>query len=316
MHSMELSRRRRPHKLVENCVNFGGPDSELSIYDTYHAASRVGLDADQLLYCGMVTGRKIMHDAHHDKEQLFLPHESFVMAPGEYVEIDFPDATLKTPTTCLTVEISKEKVKMISARLSDLFPVESGPESWQYDTQILHTTHTAATQDLLKRMVSFFTENHSDRDMMIDLGVTELVVRLLRQKERGVLLNYCRKNPDSSGITAVLNYMEQHLSDPMEIEQLAQLACMSRSRLYVQFKKQLGCSPSEFQQQLRLKAAAERLKQGEIITTVCYALGFSDPSHFSRRFRLFFGNSPREYQNSAMALKGKRERSENSRSNP
>lgn len=296
MRSIDLNELRTPQKLVENRVSFAGPDSELSIYDTYDAASRVGLNADQLLYCGMVTGRKIMHDTHHSDDQLFLPHESFVMAPGEYVEIDFPDATIQSPTTCLTIEIAREKVESISERMSDLCPLESGPEGWQYSTQILHAQHTSVTQHLLKRMVSLFTENHPDRDALVELGVTELIIRMLRNQERQFLLEHCRKTPDASGITAALNHIQQHLAEPLDIEQLTKLACMSRSRLYTEFKKQLGCSPSELQQQLRLKTAAKRFESGENITKVCYDLGFSDLSHFSRRFRHFFGKSPREYQ--------------------
>jgi len=301
MRSAELSVLRTPKKLVENRVSFAGPDSELSIYDTYYPASRVGLDAEQLLYCGMVSGRKIMHDAHHPDERVFLPHESFVMAPGEHVEIDFPDASEQNPTTCLTIEISKEKVESISQRMSDLYPLETGPEGWQYNTQILHAHHTSATQHLLKRLVSYFTENHPDRDALVELGVSELIIRMLRHQEREFLLNYCRNTPDASGITTVINYIEQHLSEPLDIEQLTKLSCMSRSRLYTEFKKQLGCSPCELQQQLRLKAAAARFEKGESITKVCYDLGFSNPSHFSRRFRRFFGSSPREYRNKAMA---------------
>lgn len=291
---------RKVQKLVENRVSFAGPDSELSIYDTYDAVSRIGLDADQLLYCGMVTGRKVMHDSHSSGEQIFLPHESFVMAPGEHVEIDFPEATIQTPTTCLTIEISKEKVEEISERLSDLCPLEAGPEGWQYDTQILHTTHTTATQHLLKRLAALFTENHPDRDVMVDLGITELVIRMLRHHEREFLLSYCRNQPDASGLAVVLNYIEQNLTIHMDIKHLTRLACMSRSRLYAEFKKQLGCSPGELQQQLRLKEAARRFERGESITKVCYDLGFADPSHFSRRFRHFFGSSPREFRNRIM----------------
>lgn len=295
MVSIELNELRTPQKLVENRVSFAGPDSELSIYDTYDSALRVGLNADQLLYCGMVSGRKVMHDSHCTNDQLFLPHESFVMAPGEYVEIDFPDATIQTPTTCLTIEIAKEKVESISQRMADLYPLESGPEGWQYNTPILHTHHTTATQSLLKRMVALFTENHPDRDAMVELNVTELIIRMLRNHERQFLLEYCKKLPDASGVTTALNYIEQHLAESLDIDLITKLACMSRSRLYTEFKKQLGCSPSELQQQLRLKEAAKRFDGGESITKVCYDLGFSNLSHFSRRFRQFFGISPREY---------------------
>jgi len=300
MRSAKLSELRKPQRLVENRVSFAGPEAELSIYDTYYAASRVGLDADQLLYCGMIQGRKIMYDLHHPVEQLFLPHESFVMAPGEHVEIDFPDATTQSPTTCLTIEISKEKVARISERLSDLYPLETGFEGWQCKGNVLHTHHTTATQHLLTRLVSFFTENHPDRDVLVDLGVSELIIRMLRNQEREFLLNYCRHTPDSSGITAALSHLERHLAEPLDIDRLSGIACMSRSRLYTEFKNQLGCSPSELQQQLRLKEAAKKLARGEAITRVCYDLGFTNPSHFSRRFRRFFGCAPRDYQNRRM----------------
>lgn len=48
--------RSSPKVLVENKVTFAGPESELSIYDTYEQAERVQLKSDQLLFCAMVTG--------------------------------------------------------------------------------------------------------------------------------------------------------------------------------------------------------------------------------------------------------------------
>jgi AraC-like DNA-binding protein len=71
---------------------------------------------------------------------------------------------------------------------------------------------------------------------------------------------------------------------------------MSRSRLYVEFKQKLGCSPVELQQQLRLKRAAERIRNGEAITAISYDLGFNDPSHFCHRFKNFFGCTATEYK--------------------
>lgn len=301
MRSIELNELRKPRLLVENRVSFAGPDSELSIYDTYNAVTRVGLDADELLYCGMVSGRKLMHDAYHSEGRVFLPHESFVMAPGEHVEIDFPEASLQTPTTCLTIEIAREKVACISDRMDDLYHLNSALEVGQYNNNTLHIHHTPATQQLLQRMVSIFTENSPDRDIMVDLSVSELIIRMLRHQQREFLLNHSKTSPDTNSITVVLNYIEQHMAEPMDIDHLSKLACMSRSSLYTEFKKQLGCSPCAIQQQLRLKAAAKRFEKGESITKVCYELGFSDPSHFSRRFRLLFGASPRDYRNKFMA---------------
>jgi len=298
--SYDLSSKRHEQRqlLIENKVSFHGPESELSIYDTYRSASRIGLGADQLLFCGMVTGKKVMHSTHRglEKDQLFLPHESYVMSPGEYVEIDFPEANEHDPTTCLTIEIAKERIEAVSERMRDITALDSLGHDWQYQPHIVHTHHTSDTQQLLEKLVTLFTHNHPDKEMMVDLGVSELIIRLLRQQGREQLLSYCQQQPDASGLTAVIRYIEQNIALPLDIDGLCRLACMSRSKLYIEFKKQLACSPSEYVQQRRLKIAAEALQAGKKISEVCYAVGFNDLSHFSRRFTQLFACSPRQYR--------------------
>ncbi|PHS30450.1 MAG: AraC family transcriptional regulator [Methylophaga sp.] len=293
------SRREQRHLLIENKVSFQGADSELSVYDTFRSASRVGLGADQLLFCGMVTGKKVMHSVHNglEKNQIFLPHESYVMSPGEYVEIDFPEANEAQPTTCLTIEISKERIENVSEKMRDLTQLGALEHDWEYQPHIVHTHHTTATQQLLEKLVALFTHNHPDKEMMVDLGVSELIIRLLREQGRAQLLSYCRQTPDASGITLAINHLTQQSALPLDIGELCRLACMSRSKLYTEFKKQLGCSPSEYLQQQRLKNAAKLLQIGNKVSEVCYHTGFNDLSHFSRRFSQFFGSSPTQYRN-------------------
>lgn len=282
--------------LVENKLTFNGPETELSIYDTYRNSTGVTLNADHLLYCGMVSGRKVMHDHYNASGELFVPHESYVMPPGEHVEIDFPDANEQQPTTCLTIEISRERIEAISSRMRDLVKTDVPEYNWEYQPRIIHKHHTQDTQHLLEKMVSFYIRNDPDKEMMVDLGVSELVIRLLREQGREVLLSYCKQAPDTSGITAVLHTLEQNLTQPLDIDQLCRQACMSRSRLYVEFKKQLGCTPGEFHQQVRLKSAADAIRGGQSITEACYNYGFNDLSHFSRRFSHFFGCSPSAFR--------------------
>jgi AraC-like DNA-binding protein len=295
------NRRQSRHLLVENKISFTGPDSALSIYDTYEAAKGVGLGAGQLTYCGMVSGKKIIHDVIGDAGKPFLPHESYVMPPGEYVEIDFPDAREQCPTTCLTIEIAKERIESVSERMRDLTVLDNIAHDWEYQPNIIHNHHTEDTQRLLERLVSLFTDDHPDKEILVDLGMTELVVKLLRQQGRDFLLDYCKKQPDSNGLTSVLSYIEQFYAMPLDIDALAKQACMSRSRFYVEFKKQLDCTPAEYQQQVRLKKAADMIRKGHSISETCYDTGFNDLSHFSRRFTKFYGSTPRQFQADQLA---------------
>ena len=290
------NRRSSPKVLVENKVSFAGPESELSIYDTYEQAERVQLKSDQLLFCAMVTGKKVMHSDEERFDSEFLPHESFVMAPESMVEIDFPTAQLEKPTTCLAIEISTDRIKQVATSLNESAPISQDFGHWHYNNQLVHTHHNSQTQDLLNRIVHMYSENHQDRSAMISLAVSELTIRLLRHQTRDFMLSFCQQQPDNNGLTAVINYIEINLGESLNIDMLSRIACMGRTKFFNEFRIHFGCSPVAFQQQLRLKQAAILIKQGQQITQTCFDLGFNNASHFSRCFKLFYGLTPRQYK--------------------
>jgi len=293
--------KRTPKVLVENKVSFAAESSELSIYDTYQAANRVGLCSDQLMFCGMVTGKKIMHADKDDIHNPFLPHESFVMAPNQQVEIDFPEARLDTPTTCLAIEIAPERIQQVADKLEVVSPKQKEFGHWQYQHKVLHTHHTSETQALLNRIVSIYTENHPDRKLLIDLAVSELSVRLLRQQTRDFIVAYCEQDPEANNINQVVSYILEHLSEPLDIDYLSKLACMGRTKFFAEFKNHLGCTPIVFQQQERLKLAARLLAKGKQITETSFEVGFQNISHFSRAFKSQFGQSPSQFRLNKLA---------------
>jgi len=293
--------RKSPQVLVENKISFAGPESELSIYDTYQQAQRVKLKSDQLLFCAMVSGKKVMHSSeehlHGDSfDSDFLPQESFIMTPDSSVEIDFPVAKLSQPTTCLAIEISSDRINQVAASLDEQQPLNKDFGHWHYQHKLLHTQHNTETQGLLNRIVQMYSENHPNKGAMIGLAVSELTIRLLHHQTRDFILSFSSKQPDHNGLTAALYFIKEHLNEHLDIDELARLACMSRTKFFNEFKQHLGCGPIAFQQQSRLKKAAVMLKNGEKITTSCFALGFSNTSHFSRTFKQFYGFSPSQYK--------------------
>jgi len=288
--------RQPPQVLVENKLSFAGPESELSIYDTYQEAKKVKLLSDQLLFCAMVTGKKVMHSAADNFHGEFLPHESFIMAPGSAVEIDFPIAKIAEPTTCLAIEISSDRVQQVSAMLNQHKPINQVFGQWQYDHKLVHTHHNSETQGVLNRIVQIYSENHPDRSAMVALAVSELTIRLLHQQTREFILAFSQEEPDHNGLSAALNHIELHLSENIVIDDLARIACMSRTKFFHEFKVHLGCTPMAYQSQRRLKQAASLLRQGQQVTQTCFALGFTNTSHFSRCFKKFYGLSPRQYK--------------------
>lgn len=287
---------QNPCDLIENKTSFAGPHSELSIYDTFAVADRVGLHSPELLYCGMLSGKKVLH-CRSTYRAAFLPNESFVLAPGERVEIDFPEATLNSPTTCLTVAISEQRIQEVCAKLNGEAPLIGTLGEWHYRSErLFHTSHGRHVQALLERLLGLYTQDEYERNTLIDLGVSELLVRLLSHQTRDFLLHHCANDPESNGLYAAIHHLQQHFTEPLDVAELARVACMSRTRFFHQFKTHMACTPLNYQHQLRLDRARTQLQRGLSVTQVCFEVGYMELSHFSRRFKMRYGVSPRDFQ--------------------
>ena len=91
--------------------------------------------------------------------------------------------------------------------------------------------------------------------------------------------------------------VEQHIpDDSYSVEQLASDMCMSRMTFYRKIQSATGQKPTEFIRTIRLRRAAELLREGRrSITEITYDTGFSSVSYFSRCFRAMYGVSPTQW---------------------
>jgi ligand-binding sensor domain-containing protein/AraC-like DNA-binding protein len=96
-----------------------------------------------------------------------------------------------------------------------------------------------------------------------------------------------------------LKIVEENLSDPdFGVEELCYKICISRPQLYRKIQAVAGLSVTEFIKEVRLKRAAQLLKQKpENISEIAYSVGFNDPKYFSKCFKQKFGMSPARFIN-------------------
>ncbi|MBQ4834767.1 helix-turn-helix domain-containing protein [Pseudoalteromonas luteoviolacea] len=287
-------KRQKITSLVENRVHFASNDVELSIYDTYENAQHIRLYSSNVLFCGMLTGKKVMHVNSCDYHQAFLPNESFVLAPEQAVYIDFPTACFDRPTTCLAIDISKDKIATVAEQLNQ--HNDSPEPQYNYHPELVHNEHNAQTQQLLNRLTHLFCENAPQRDFYIDLALNELVARLLQQQSRDLLFQQVALCNFKTGIHAAIDYMKNNLSEQLDIDKLCKIACMSRSKFFDQFKKRIGTTPQNWLHGQKMMSARTLLERGESVTTVAFTLGFNHPSQLSRSFKKAFNKTPKQYQ--------------------
>jgi AraC-like DNA-binding protein len=77
---------------------------------------------------------------------------------------------------------------------------------------------------------------------------------------------------------------------------LAEAAGCSRFAAYRAFRGRFGLSPSDYQRQLRLRAARRALAGGTTVADVAAATGFADQAHLTRWFRRCYGITPGAYR--------------------
>ena len=79
-------------------------------------------------------------------------------------------------------------------------------------------------------------------------------------------------------------------------EFLAEQMNMSQSTLVRKLRKLLNTSPNNYVRSMRIAAAAEMLKNshGNNISEICYSVGFSNLSYFTKCFKEKYGKTPTE----------------------
>lgn len=81
------------------------------------------------------------------------------------------------------------------------------------------------------------------------------------------------------------------------LDMFASKMSVSRSTLHRRVKSQTGLSPLQFMQRIRIRKAEQLLSKNNCpILEVAYKVGFSDPKHFSRCFKLEYGVTPSEFK--------------------
>ena len=98
-------------------------------------------------------------------------------------------------------------------------------------------------------------------------------------------------------IIRTLVYIQEHLDDELELEQVAAVAAFSRFHFHRIFRGLAGETLGEYIRRLRLERAARNLKHlGDPITQIALQAGFETHESFTRAFGDMFGISPSAYR--------------------
>ncbi|OLU23648.1 AraC family transcriptional regulator [Pseudomonas sp. PA15(2017)] len=133
----------------------------------------------------------------------------------------------------------------------------------------------------------------SDIGELAPLTVREILYRLLIGKGGAMVRQMVKADSRLNQIAKAIVWLRSHYAEACRIDDMADIAGMSRSTFHAHFKAVTAMSPLEFRTHLRLQEA-RRLMVAEALDAAGagYRVGYESPSQFSRDYVRLFGLPP------------------------
>jgi AraC-like DNA-binding protein len=206
------------------------------------------------------------------------------------------DASPARPILCLTLNLETPEVRRI---LSEHELPISGESAVARGMSVGQTT--AELLDACSRLVDLvnapqdipFLAAHIER---------EIIYRILRSPQGAHLRAIATLGEQTNRTAKAVSWLKENFDKPLRVEELAGIAQMGVSTLHHHFRSLTAMSPLQYQKQLRLHIARERmLNEGLDAASAAFQVGYESASQFSREYSRFFGQPPMRDVKSRMA---------------
>lgn len=294
LNTPELHKENQLLSLVENQTKFTLNNCEFSIYETHKAAFGVKLHFENIAFTAMLRGKKHMKLDNKTNYFDYFPGESILVAPGETMVIDFPEAD-ENPTQCISLSLNPDFIEDSLNYLNYHLPKVDEASHWNIQLDEYFLFNNQALASATNNIMRIAMDDNSQKDIMADFALKELLIRLMQTQARSMVERNIVKNKSRIGFA--VDYIKRNLHQKLSIESIAKLAYVSKSNFFKMFKDELGTSPNDFILQERISKAKELLATQNSIKETAYQTGFSDTNYFTRVFKQLEGITPKSYQN-------------------
>ena len=203
------------------------------------------------------------------------------------VAAQITQASYSEPYLALRLDFDPHKIAELVLKLfpHGLPPVQE--RSAVYVTPIDVSIVNAAT-----RLMEFLAQP-GDAELLAPLVMDEILIRLLRS---GIGVRVAQMGFAESSVQRVakaISWLRDNFSQPMKVEDLAELVHMSVSSFHEHFKSVTSMSPLQYQKALRLQEARRLMLSTMMDAGIAsQRVGYLSASQFSREYSRFFGSAP------------------------
>lgn len=171
---------------------------------------------------------------------------------------------------------------------------------------LLPELFTQKCWELIFLLQQMLNESGNNEEMNIDIKYAEISNMVSGEKiaewtleKADQILKYAEKSRDNGSSRAtriVKQYIANHYSEGISLDDLAEQVHMSNTYLSMLFKKEEGITYIRYLTKIRMEKAMEFIKQGYKAKEVCEKVGYHDYKHFSTQFKSFTGMTLDNYK--------------------
>jgi AraC-like DNA-binding protein len=132
-----------------------------------------------------------------------------------------------------------------------------------------------------------------DVELIAPLVVDEILIRLLRSRIGARVAQMGFTESSVHRLAKAISWLRANFSQPMKVEELAELVHMSVSSFHEHFRSVTSMSPLHYQKVLRLQEARRLMLSAMMdASAASQRVGYLSASQFSREYSRFFGSAP------------------------
>lgn len=233
--------------------------------------------------CFVVQGEKLVtvgSAKYHCEPSKFFASAANMPVVGEVVK-----ASAQSPYLCLVLKLDQKIIyELVNTTRTD-HQTSNGVATF------VDGVTEPMTDAFLRLMRTLPSE--TDRQVLAPLIMKEITYYLMKSPFAQVIYQVAVKGSQMWRIFACIEKIRRDFATPLTVDSLAEMADMSPSAFYQNFKKVTMLSPIQFQKRVRLQEARRLLAtEVEDVTSVAFLVGYESPSQFSREYARLFGLSP------------------------
>lgn len=202
--------------------------------------------------------------------------------------------------TGMAQRTAKEMTMTDSALLDN--PYGQGYQDWTFLDRVYTTDIQVMTRlDFIRKHIQIFRGDTLWIDQQVALLMKDLIrlhSGIMSALQRIPAARKATRDELMRRVLAAHEWIWANYREDVTLEQMARAAALSPNHLIRTYRQVFGMSPHQHVVELRLRKAAQLLRDGSDLSVlaICAAVGFESPSTFSGTFRRKTGMSPSEYR--------------------